>query len=90
MDTYWDENIIMFPRRSPTIYPGQAYKLTKAEKFALKSRQDEIEQAEYSNSDDHSDSADSDDDTFQIEQKWPKPSRKFGHIKNLAVTQKKH
>eukprot|EP01084_Bolivina_argentea_P101133 181376_1 len=82
-DTYWDENQILFPRRSPTIYPGTAYKLSKKEKFALDQRTGELN--EFSDTDDHSDSADSEDydQEFQTEQKWPKPSRKYGHSKNL-------
>lgn len=85
VDTYWDENIILFPRRSPTIYPGQAYKLTKAEKFALQERKEEIEKQEYSDPDNYSDEFnDSDDEELQTqEREWSKSARKHGDGKNL-------
>ena len=87
VDTFWDENIILFPRRSPTIYPGQAYKLTRAERFALQERKEEIEQNEYSKSEEHSDSADSHDEVdgtaLKIEQEWSTTARKYGNGKQL-------
>eukprot|EP01084_Bolivina_argentea_P207684 354309_1 len=84
VDTYYDENSILFCRRSPTIFPGIAYKLSQAERFALKERRDVIEGAEFSKSEDHSVSYDSEDENeFQKERLWPNASRKYGQSKSL-------
>ena len=82
VDTFWDENTISFPRRSPTIYPGQAYKLTKAEKKAMEEKKEELERREYSLTAEHSDSVDTDDDG-KMERNWPNPAREYGHSRNL-------
>ena len=80
---YWDENKIAFPRRSPTIYPGEAFKLYKQEQIELEERMEDQDQ---SDTEEHSAVLDSSEEAelSAEEREWHDPSRKWGVEANLA------
>jgi len=83
VDMFWDETKIALPRRSPSIYPGEAFKLYKSEEIELAERMEDNEQ---SDTEEHSAVLEEEEEVelAEEEKKWPAQSVKYGEEHRLA------